>query len=96
MATLAPDACVNDAKRAFLGHPASRAWADKEIFGDNITLEIESAFEQSGNSIARCRVDADFRRVEAAAGPRDLTYYFAVGGNPITQVIILLDSKNGL
>ncbi|WP_213775263.1 nuclear transport factor 2 family protein [Bradyrhizobium sp. dw_78] len=95
MATLAPDALVNDAKREFLGHPAIRAWADKEIFGDNVILEIESAFEQSSSSIVRCRADGDFDKSKLP-DPVILTYYFAVRGNLITQVIILLNSKNAL
>jgi hypothetical protein len=36
--TFAPDAILNDARREFLGHDAIRAWAAKEIFGDNVTL----------------------------------------------------------
>jgi len=95
MATLAPDALVNDAKREFLSHPAIRAWADKEIFGDNVTLEIEGAFEQSGSSIVRCRVDGDFDKSKLP-DPVILTYYFAVQGNLITELIILLNSKTAL
>src|SRR5258708_2211262 len=60
MATLAPDAMLNDAQREFVGHEAIRAWADKEIFGDNVTLATEVAYEQHGDIIARFRVDGDF------------------------------------
>jgi hypothetical protein len=95
MATLAPDTLVNDAKREFLGHPAIRAWADKKIFGDNVILEIESAFEQSGSSVVRCRADGDFDKSKLPH-PVILTYYFAIRGNLITQVIILLNNKNAL
>ncbi len=95
MATLAPDALVNDARREFLGHPAIQAWAGKEIFGDNVTLEIESAFEQYGSSIVRCRVDGDFDKSKLP-DPLILTYYFAVRGHLITQLTILLNGKNTL
>jgi ketosteroid isomerase-like protein len=95
MATLAPDALVNDAKREFLGHPAIRAWADKEIFGDNVTLEIEDAFEQSGISIVRCRVDGDFDKSKLP-DPVILTYYFVVRDDLITQLIVLLNSRTAL
>ena len=60
MATLAPDALVNDIQREFLGHQAVRAWADKEILGPKVTLEIEAAFEHFANTIVRFRVDGDF------------------------------------
>ncbi len=92
MATLAPDALVNDAKREFLGHPAIRAWAEKEIFGDNVTLQIESAFEHFGGTIVRCRVDGDFDKAKLP-DPLILTYYFAVQGSVITQLIVLLNSQ---
>jgi hypothetical protein len=39
--TFAPDALLNDAQREFLGHDAIRAWAAKEIFGDNVTLAVQ-------------------------------------------------------
>jgi hypothetical protein len=65
------------------------------IFGDNVTLEIESAFEQSGSSIVRCRVDGDFDESKLP-DPVILTYYFAVRGDLITQAIILLNSKTAL
>lgn len=93
--TLAPDALVNDAKREFLGHPAIREWADKEIFSDNVTLEIESAFEQSGSWIVRCQVGGDFDKSNLP-DPVILTYYFAVQANLITQAIIVLNSKIAL
>ncbi len=60
MATLAPDALLNDAQREFVGHEAIRTWADKEIFGDNVTLATEVAYEQYGDIVARFRVDGDF------------------------------------
>src|SRR5258708_7634739 len=60
IATFASDALVNDIKREFLGHDAIRAWADKEIFGDNVTLDVQTAYEQHGDFILRCRVSGDF------------------------------------
>ncbi len=50
MATFAADALLNDARREFLGLDAIRAWADKEIFGDNVTLVVERALEQMSNN----------------------------------------------
>jgi ketosteroid isomerase-like protein len=60
MAMLASDALVNDIQREFLGRQAIRAWAEKEIFGANVRLEIEHSFEHFGNTIVRFRVDGDF------------------------------------
>jgi hypothetical protein len=88
MASLAPDALVNDAHREFLGHAAIRAWADKEIFGDNVTLEIEQGFQHRDSTIVRCRVEGDFDKSNLPS-PLILTFYFAVAGEQITQLIIL-------
>ena len=88
MSTLAPEALVNDIQREFLGHPAIRSWAEKEIFGDNVALEIEAAFEHFGNTIVRFNVDGDFDKANLP-DPLILTYYFSVQDQPITQIIIL-------
>lgn len=88
MATLAPDALVNDIQREFLGGQAIRAWAGKEIFAPKVTLEIEAAFEHFGNIIVRFRVDGDFDKSNLP-DPLILTYYFAIQDDRITQLIIL-------
>jgi hypothetical protein len=88
MATLAPDALVNDIQREFLGHRAIRSWAEKEIFGANVTLEIEHSFEHFGSTIVRFRVDGDFDKSNLPV-PLILTYYFTVQDERISQLIIL-------
>ncbi|HEX7814007.1 nuclear transport factor 2 family protein [Dyella sp.] len=93
MATLAPDALINDAKREFLGHAAIRAWAREEIIGASVTLGIEKAYAQSGNAIARFRVDGDFDKSKLP-DPFVLTYYFTIRSDLITQLIIVHNGKN--
>ena len=88
MATLVPDALVNDIQREFLGHEAIRAWAEKEIFGDNVRLEIENCFEHFGNTVVRFRVDGDFDKSNLPC-PLILTYYFTIQDERINQLIIL-------
>jgi ketosteroid isomerase-like protein len=90
MATFAPDALLNDAKREFAGREAIRAWADKEIFGDNVTLAVERAYDQHGDIILRCRVDGDFDKT-GLPDPVILTYYFSLRNERITQAIIILN-----
>jgi len=87
MATLAPDALVNDIQREFLGHAAIRAWAAEEIFGDNVTLQIEAAFQHGQGLILRCRVEGDFDKTNLP-DPLILTYYVTVLDRWITQLII--------
>jgi ketosteroid isomerase-like protein len=88
MATLAPDALVNDARREFLGHAAIRAWADKEIFGDNVTLAVERALDQHGDLILHARVDSDYDKT-GLPDPLILTYYFSLRDGLITQLIVV-------
>ena len=88
MATLAPDALVNDVQREFLGHQAIRAWAEKEIVGPKVTLEMESAFEHAGGTIVRFSVDGDFDKSNLP-NPLVLTYYFIIQDERIGQLIIL-------
>jgi ketosteroid isomerase-like protein len=93
MATLAPDALVNDAKREFHGHPAIRAWAKDEIVGTNVTLDVVEAYGQSGDAIVRFRVDGDFDKSKLP-DPFVLTYYFTIRNDLIVQLIIVHNSKN--
>jgi SnoaL-like domain len=90
IATFAADALVNDVQREFIGRAAIRAWADKEIFGDNVTLAVERAYEQHGNIILRCRVDGDYDKTNLP-DPLILTFYFSIRNERITQLIILLN-----
>ena len=92
MATFAPDALLNDARREFVGRDAIRAWADKEIFGDNVTMQVERAFDQHGDIIVHARVDGDFDKSKLP-DPVILSYYFSVRNNLITQAIILLNKS---
>ncbi len=91
MATFAADALLNDARREFLGLDAIRAWADKEIFGDNVTLVVERALEQHGNIVLHARADGDFDKT-TLPDPLVLTYYFSIWDGKITQLIITFNS----
>jgi len=88
MATFASDALLNDIRREFFGPAAIRAWADKEIFGANVTLEVQKAYEQHGDVILHCRVSGDFDKTNLP-DPLILTYYFSVRNDRITQLIIV-------
>jgi ketosteroid isomerase-like protein len=90
MATLAPDALVNDARREFLGHAAIRAWADKEIFGDHVTMDVQRAFDQHGDIVVHARIEGDFDKTNLP-DPVVLTYYFSLRDDLITQLVILLN-----
>jgi hypothetical protein len=90
MATFAPDALLNDDRREFLGRDSIRAWADKEIFGDNVTLAVERAYELHGHVVMHARVDGDFDKSKLP-DPLILTYYFSITNDQIAQLIIILN-----
>jgi len=91
MATFAPDALVNDNRREFLGHAAIRAWADKELFGDNVTCVVERGYEQHGDVIVHCRTDGDYDKTNLP-DPLILSWYFSLRDGRITQLIIILNT----
>jgi hypothetical protein len=90
IATFTPDALLNDARREFLGHQAIRAWADKEIFGDNVRAEVMHAYVHQGAYIVHAKFDGDFDKTNLP-DPLILTCYFNLAENKISQLIVLLN-----
>ncbi len=88
--TFAPDAILNDAQREFLGHDAIRAWAAKEIFGDNVTLEVQKAWEHPSGIIVHAKYKGDFDKTNLP-DPLILTNYFVLKDGKISQLITLLN-----
>jgi hypothetical protein len=92
ISAFAPDALLNDAQREFLGRDEILAWADKEIFGDHVTVKAQQAFEHRGGYIVHAIYDGDFDKTNLP-DPVVLTNYFNVEGDQITQLIILLNKN---
>jgi hypothetical protein len=92
LATFAPDAVMNDAQREFVGHEAIRAWADKEIFGDNVTVEVRRAWEHPGGIIVHAKYEGNFDKTNLPT-PLILSNYFVITNGKISQLITLLNKK---
>jgi ketosteroid isomerase-like protein len=60
VATFAPDALVNDARREINGIDAIRKWVEKEMVGDHVTMEVREVAEHDGMTIVRARYDGDY------------------------------------
>ena len=88
MSTFAADALVNDVQREFLGAASIRAFAEREIFGPRVTLDLAEAFEQLGNWVVRFRVDGEYDKTNLP-DPLILTFYFSVAEGRIGQLLIL-------
>jgi ketosteroid isomerase-like protein len=88
MATFAPDAMVNDIQREFTGTDAIRGFADKEIFGDNVTMAVQRAWDRHGDITVHARLDGTYNKT-GLPDPLILSFYFSLRGDKITQLIIV-------
>lgn len=88
MTTFAEDALVNDHPKEFVGQAAIRSWAEREIIGDRVTLRTTSAAVRDTSAVITAVVDGRFDK----SGLPDLlvlTFYFALGGDRIDQLVIV-------
>jgi len=89
-AAFAPDALLNDARREWIGVDAISKWAEKEIFGDNVRVELDSAYEHNGTYVVRLKNDGDFDKT-GLPDPIILTNYFKLIGDKIAELIVILN-----
>ncbi|MDR1074991.1 MAG: nuclear transport factor 2 family protein [Xanthomonadaceae bacterium] len=89
-ATFASDALLNDARREWIGVDAISSWAEREIFGDNVRVELVSAYEHHGTYIVRLKNDGDFDKT-GLPDPIILTNYFKLSNNKIVELIVILN-----
>jgi ketosteroid isomerase-like protein len=87
-ATFAEDALVNDARHEFRGKAAIMRWADREIIGDRVTMEIVSVVEHYGDTIVTAKMDGNYDKT-GLPDPLLLTFYFTPHGNAISKLIIV-------
>jgi hypothetical protein len=88
VATFAPDALVNDARREFWGTEQIRRWVAKEMVGDKVTIDVTEVIEHHGETIVRGRYDGEY---DKAGLPDDLilTNYFVVRDQKIVSLIVI-------
>jgi ketosteroid isomerase-like protein len=82
LATFVDDPLVNDIRREFWGKPAIKAWAEHEIFGANVSMEVLRGVEHYGDVILTAKLDGTY-------DPLILTFYFALREGGIVRLIIL-------
>lgn len=94
VATFAPDAYVNDARREFAGTDAIRRWVAKEITGDQVTIEVREVLDHYGDIIVRGAYDGLFEKTNL---PDDLvlTSYFSVRDEKITSLVVIFNQPAG-
>jgi len=88
MATFAPDALLNDIRREFIGTEAIRAFGEKEIFADNVTMAVHRAWDRYGDVTVHARFDGTYDKT-GLPDPLILSLYFSLRDSRITQLIII-------
>jgi hypothetical protein len=89
VAPFAEDAFVNDARREFRGIEAIRAWADREMIGDRVTIEVREIVDNYGDTIVRGAYDGDYDKSKLPPGELIMSNYYGVRDGKITSLIII-------
>lgn len=89
VATFSEDAYINDARREFRGTDAIRRFIEKEIVGDNITMDVREVLEHHGDTIVRAAYEGDFDRSNLPDGDVILTNCFSVRDGKIVSLVTI-------
>jgi hypothetical protein len=85
----AEDAFVNDARREFRGKDAIKAWAQRELVGDRVTIEVREVVDNYGDTVVRCAYDGDYDKTNLPPGELILSNYFGVRDGKITSLLVI-------
>jgi limonene-1,2-epoxide hydrolase len=88
IATFAPDAYVNDARREIRGIDAIRRWAEKEMAGDHVTMEPLEVVDHYGETIVRSRYDGTYDKTNLP-GELVMSDYFTVRDGKIVSLKVI-------
>ena len=90
VATFAPDAYVNDARREFAGTGAIRRWVAKEMVGDKVRIDVREVLDHHGDTIVRGAYDGTFDKSSLPA-ELILSNYFSVRDGKIVSLIVVFN-----
>jgi hypothetical protein len=88
VATFAPDAYVNDARREINGIDAIRRWAEQEMVGDHVTMDVREVVEHYGETIVRSRYDGTYDKTNLPA-ELVMSDYFSVHDGKIISLKVI-------
>jgi ketosteroid isomerase-like protein len=93
VATFAPDAYVNDARREISGTDAIRAWVTKEMVGDNVTMDVREVVHHYGDVIVRARYDGTYDKTNL---PDELVMsnYFSIRDGKIVSLAVIFNQPS--
>ena len=92
-ATFAEDAYVNDNRREFVGSAAVRRWAEREMIGDKVTIDVREVLDHHGDIIVRGRYDGTYDKTKL---PEELilTSYFNVVDSLIVSLTVIFNQPS--
>jgi hypothetical protein len=93
MVTFADDALVNDQLRDYWGKAAIRAWAEREIIGERLTIVVTEVVKHYDNFIVTADIDGTFDK-RGLPDPLVLAFYFTPHDDLIIQLIILRNRRD--
>jgi hypothetical protein len=93
LAAFAEDAFVNDARREIRGVDAIRKFAEKEIVGDNLRIDVIEIIDHHGQAIVKAAFDGDFDETNLP-DPLVLTSYFGVDDGMIVSMVTILNKPS--
>jgi hypothetical protein len=90
VATFADDAYVNDNKREFSGIERIRAWVEREMVGDKVTIDVTEVIDHHGDTIVRGRYDGEYDKTNL---PDELilSNYFSVRDGKIVSLVVIFN-----
>ena len=88
MATFAEGALVNDQLRDYWGKPAIRQWAEHDIVGEKLTMDVSKVINHYENFVVTANVDGNYDK-RGLPEPLVLAFYFTIQSDSIVQLIIL-------
>jgi hypothetical protein len=93
VATFAPDAYVNDARREISGIDAIRRWIEREMVGDQVTMEVREVIDHYGDTIVRARYDGNYDKTNL---PDELVMsnYFSVRDGRIVSLAVIFNQPS--
>jgi hypothetical protein len=92
MATFATDALVNDHRDEFANLGAIRDWAQREIIGDHVTVQVADATCRGSSVAVNAIIDGDFDKT-GLPNPLVLIFYFTVSDERIDQLVIVHNKR---
>ena len=93
VATFAPDAYVNDARREINGTDAIRQWVEKEMVGDHVTMDVREVLDHHGDTIVRAGYNGTYDKTNL---PDELVMsnYFSVRDGKIVSLSVIFNQPS--